>query len=266
MDLKGATNIKAHKLQRELIIAQMCNHPNITKGLDACISTPIMLVMEYSAKGSVRTMCFDMKKRLDPQTIFTILLDTCMGMHYLHMFSIIHRDLKSDNLLVFDDFTIKICDFGLARILDVECHESLTPVLSTIGYTAPEVPSARYNKACDVWSFGILVGELCSVPNPAPTTAQLRKELDMNRILDIFKIQRSEPLLSILTIPQLTPTAHSRHWFGKSIEKGKFPNFIDCLKFQPQDRPTFQNLVQYLYGCGLKEKRFYPSVPPADRQ
>lgn len=82
------------------------------------------------------------------------------GMVYLKSKDIIHRDLKTSNILIDDDYTVKIADFGLAKVhIEDECN---TPGVVTLWYRSPELllGSRSYNYSVDVWSLGCILGEM----------------------------------------------------------------------------------------------------------
>lgn len=75
----------------------------------------LCIVTEYLSEGSVWNILHDPKRVLPWQKRLKIALDTAIGMNYLHHQGIIHRDLKSPNLLCNEDYAVKICDFGLSK-------------------------------------------------------------------------------------------------------------------------------------------------------
>ncbi|KAG8659832.1 hypothetical protein MANES_02G083100v8 [Manihot esculenta] len=124
------------QFQQEVMILATLKHPNIVRFIGACRKPMVWCtVREYAKGGSVRQMA------------------------YVHGLSLIHRDLKSDNLLIFRDKSIKIADFGVARI-EVQT-EGMTPEMGTYCWMAPEMIQHRpYTQKVDVYSFGIVLWKL----------------------------------------------------------------------------------------------------------
>jgi serine/threonine protein kinase len=86
--------------------------------------------------------------------------DAAVGMNFLHQSRIIHRDLKSGNMLVTQGFRVKICDFGISRSVDQQ-QTNMTGNLGTVPWTAPEMlKGERYDEKVDVYAFGICVWEI----------------------------------------------------------------------------------------------------------
>mmetsp|Transcript_99781 Transcript_99781/g.149460 ORF Transcript_99781/g.149460 Transcript_99781/m.149460 type:complete len:95 (+) Transcript_99781:478-762(+) len=80
----------------------------------------------------------------------------------MHSANVIHRDLKPSNILATENCDIKMCDFGLARNIELDAEEGLTEYVVTRYYRAPEVmlSSHEYNKPLDIWSVGCTFAEL----------------------------------------------------------------------------------------------------------
>lgn len=107
------------EFETEVKIMSLLNHPNICRLLGACLQPyNRALVIELAEKGSLWNVLRSGRSTLDDAVRFKFILDTARGMSYLHQFRrpILHRDLKSPNMLVQDDFSIKLSDFGLARV------------------------------------------------------------------------------------------------------------------------------------------------------
>ncbi|KAJ4830797.1 hypothetical protein Tsubulata_016933 [Turnera subulata] len=154
--------VMQHQFNQEVSLLASLSHPNIVRFIGACFKPLVWcIVTEYAKGGSVREF---LSKRLHTDIAPLKLavnqaLDVANGMAYIHSCNLIHRDLKSQNLLIFGDKTIKIADFGVARI---EVHpEGMTPETGTYRWMAPEMIQHRpYTQKVDVYSFGIVLWEL----------------------------------------------------------------------------------------------------------
>ncbi|CAN6832619.1 unnamed protein product [Brassica oleracea] len=149
------------QFQQEVTMLANLKHPNIVRFIGACRKPMVWcIVTEYAKGGSVRQFLTKRQNRAVPlKTAVKQALDVARGMAYVHAHNFIHRDLKSDNLLISADKSIKIADFGVARI---EVHtEGMTPETGTYRWMAPEMIQHRtYNQKVDVYSFGIVLWEL----------------------------------------------------------------------------------------------------------
>ncbi|GMI00431.1 hypothetical protein TrVE_jg11462 [Triparma verrucosa] len=176
----------------EIHILSCLRHPNILECVGAVLTVPhICLVMEYAKKGSLKDILRSSSGLSWRHTKKKMLTNICSGMSYLHSRErpVMHRDLKSDNCLVAADMTVKVSDFGLARILPskrslgksphriaprgsgVEANGEkeqydgndihLSGRVGTPIYMAPEViRNEQYNEKCDVYSFGMLLADV----------------------------------------------------------------------------------------------------------
>uniref|UniRef100_A0A2P2K5Z4 non-specific serine/threonine protein kinase n=1 Tax=Rhizophora mucronata TaxID=61149 RepID=A0A2P2K5Z4_RHIMU len=149
------------QFQQEVMMLATLKHPNIVRFIGACRKPMVWcIVTEYAKGGSVRQ--FLNKRQMGAVPLKLAVkqaLDVARGMAYVHGLGLIHRDLKSDNLLIFGNKSIKIADFGVARI-EVQT-EGMTPETGTYRWMAPEMIQHRpYTQKVDVYSFGIVLWEL----------------------------------------------------------------------------------------------------------
>ncbi|CAK7325312.1 unnamed protein product [Dovyalis caffra] len=158
-------------------IMKRLRHPNIVLFMGAVTQPPnLSIVMEYLSRfaldrrGSLHKLLHmpDAALLLDERRRLNMAYDVAKGMNYLHQFRppIVHRDLKSLNLLVDNSYTVKICDFGLSRS-KAKTYISSTNAAGTPEWMAPEVlRNERSNEKSDVYSFGVILWELMTLQQP----------------------------------------------------------------------------------------------------
>lgn len=156
---------------REVAIMKRLRHPNIVLFMGAVTQRPnLSIVTEYLSRGSLYRLLHKPGARevLDERRRLSMAYDVAKGMNYLHKRNppVVHRDLKSPNLLVDRKYTVKVCDFGLSR-LKANTFLSSKSAAGTPEWMAPEVlrdePS---NEKSDVYSFGVILWELATLQQP----------------------------------------------------------------------------------------------------
>lgn len=132
-----------------------------------------MLVYEYVNSGNLEQWLHGDVGPCSPLTWeirMKIILGTAKGLTYLHDGlepKVVHRDIKSSNILLDKQWNPKVSDFGLAKLLCSDSSYITTRVMGTFGYVAPEYASSgMLNERSDVYSFGILIMEIISGRNP----------------------------------------------------------------------------------------------------
>ncbi|XWS59541.1 hypothetical protein CRYUN_Cryun08bG0131000 [Craigia yunnanensis] len=210
----------------EVSIMKRLRHPNIVLFMGAVTQPPnLSIVTEYLSRGSLYRLLRKpgVREVLDERRRLSMAYDVAKGMNYLHRRNppIVHRDLKSPNLLVDKKYTVKVCDFGLSR-LKANTFLSSKSAAGTPEWMAPEVLRDELsNEKSDVYSFGVILWELATLQqpwgnlNPAQVVAAVG-----------FKGKR-------LDIPHdLNPQV------AAIIE--------DCLANAPGKRPSFYNIMERL--------------------
>lgn len=153
----------------EISILSRLRHPNVILFLGACIRPPhLSMVTEYMEMGSLYYLIHmsGQKKKLSWRRRLKMLRDICRGLMCIHRMKIVHRDLKSANCLVNKHWTVKICDFGLSRLLkDVPTKDNSSA--GTPEWMAPElIRNESVCEKCDIFSLGVIMWELCTLSRP----------------------------------------------------------------------------------------------------
>ncbi|KAK9158797.1 hypothetical protein Scep_005371 [Stephania cephalantha] len=156
---------------REVALMKRLRHPNIVLFMGAVTKPPnLSIVTEYLSRGSLYRLLHKsgVREMLDMRRRLSMAYDVANGMNYLHRRNppIVHRDLKSPNLLVDMKYTVKVCDFGLSRLKE-NTFLSSKSAAGTPEWMAPEVlrdePS---NEKSDIYSFGVILWELVTMQLP----------------------------------------------------------------------------------------------------
>lgn len=208
-------------------------HPNIVMFLGACTKPPnLCIVLEFCSRGSLWEVLRDQNTPMPWFLRCKIALDTARGMNYLHQFPvpILHRDLKSLNLLLDDCLNTKIADFGWTRFK----AEIMTNKIGTYQWMAPEVISGeQYSEQADVFSFGIVLWELATRKPP------YKEKSGQQVAQEVVKTGLRPPL------PKKCPEQ-----FLSLMQR--------CWDQRPEQRPTFARIIEelekfleYLEGAGL---------------
>ncbi|XP_042437450.1 serine/threonine-protein kinase EDR1-like isoform X2 [Zingiber officinale] len=153
----------------EISILSRLRHPNVILFLGACMKPPhFSLITEYMEMGSLYYLIHTsgQKKRLSWRKRLKMLRDICRGLMCIHRMKIVHRDLKSANCLVDKHWTVKICDFGLSRvIIDGPMRDNASA--GTPEWMAPElIRNEPFTEKCDIFSLGVIMWELCTLNRP----------------------------------------------------------------------------------------------------
>ncbi|KAL7198412.1 hypothetical protein ACSBR2_020832 [Camellia fascicularis] len=157
------------EFQAEIAVLSKVRHRHLVSLLGYCIeSNERLLVYEYMPQGALSRHLFQWKSlNLEPLSWtrrLYIALDVARGMEYLHTLahqSFIHRDLKSSNILLGDDFRAKVADFGLVKLAPDREKSIATRLAGTFGYLAPEYAvTGKITTKADVFSFGVVLMEI----------------------------------------------------------------------------------------------------------
>lgn len=151
-------------IQREVtLLSQLRDAPNITKYYGCYMDGPrVWIVMEFAQGGSVDALMKASKDGcLEEKFASVITREVLVGLSYLHKVPVIHRDMKSANILITATGKVMICDFGVSALLATTTSKRNT-LIGTPYWMAPEVVQsvAAYDTKADIWSLGIMVYEM----------------------------------------------------------------------------------------------------------
>ncbi|KAL8481721.1 hypothetical protein ACS0TY_028025 [Phlomoides rotata] len=182
--------------KQEVSVWQKLDHPNVTRFVGASMGTSQLkipsknptdgytnypsraccVLVEFLSGGTLKNHLFkNRKKKLPFKVVIQLALDLARGLSYLHSKKIVHRDVKAENMLLDTHRTLKIADFGVARV-EAQNPRDMTGETGTLGYMAPEVLDGKpYNRKCDVYSFGVCLWETycCDLPYPDLSFAEV---------------------------------------------------------------------------------------------
>ena len=184
-------------IRRELCILRSMDHPNIIKYFQTDFVTEdcsVDILMEYIPSGSLNSLIAKYRE-LNEAVIRNYTKQLLRGLEYLHGLGIVHRDLKSANILVSEDGVLKLSDFGCSRKFDTENSWSQSFKGSPY-WMAPEVVlRERHSCAADIWSVGCLVIEMATGKPPWSNYSNQAKTIlkmiaEPGRIPDLPKVSR----------------------------------------------------------------------------
>lgn len=156
--LRGLNPTTLAHLKTELTILKVTDHPCIIKFVDAFETETLLILILELCSEDFKARIFDKNKKfindLTETDILVYFRQIAIGIQYLHLNHIIHRDIKYENILICDDL-IKISDFGLSAITPKD--EYISYIVGTPYYMAPEmIKEEPYSYSVDVWSLGVL--------------------------------------------------------------------------------------------------------------
>ncbi|KAG8378454.1 hypothetical protein BUALT_Bualt08G0138900 [Buddleja alternifolia] len=235
----------------EVIVLSQINHRNVVRLLGCCLETEVpLLVYEFIDNGTLAANIHNQGKArfLDWSMRLKIAAEAAGVLSYLHSAAftpIIHRDVKSDNILLDRSFTAKVSDFGASRFIPLDKTQLSTMVQGTFGYLDPEyMQTNQLTEKSDVYSFGVVLVELLTGRKALSFD---RPEDEQNLANFFLSVLKKEQLLQVLDVnivgegnmEQIIEVARLAEW---------------CLHVKGEDRPSMKQVAMKLEGLRLGGK------------
>ncbi|XP_067029898.1 ephrin type-A receptor 3-like [Acropora muricata] len=246
----------------EASIMSQFNHPNVIRLVGVVTqSCPMMILTEFLESGSLDHFLKTRKGQLTTIQLLEIARDVACGMVYLSEMNFIHRDLAARNILVGENMSCKVSDFGLSRELaddnpdsEYETQGGKIPVR----WTAPEaLQSRKFSSASDVWSYGVLVWEIMSFGD--------RPYWEWNNYDVINRVESGYRLPSPMNCPKLVHNSMLNCWESDKTKRPTFADIVDNIdkllrspedlndglssvteKFEVEPQQEFQSVDEWL--------------------
>ncbi|KAL9233172.1 hypothetical protein vseg_008202 [Gypsophila vaccaria] len=230
----------------EILVLSQINNRNVVKLLGCCLETEVpLLVYEFIKNGTL----YDHLHNEAKVSHFTwnmrlrIASEVAQVLAYLHTTistPIIHRDMKSMNILLDECYTAKVADFGASRLVPLDQGQLATMVMGTLGYLDPEyMQTSELTEKSDVYSFGVVLVELITRKK---ALSYQRPENERCLAMHFLLKMKDDRLLAIIDkniandpgeIRQIKEVAHLAKW---------------CLRLKGEDRPTMKDVATELEG------------------
>ncbi|XP_020206317.2 cold-responsive protein kinase 1-like [Cajanus cajan] len=253
----GKSSKMEDDFEGEVKLISNVHHRNLVRLLGCCSKgEERILVYEYMANSSLDRFLFGNKGSLNWKQRYDIILGTARGLAYLHEefhVSIIHRDIKTGNILLDDDLQPKIADFGLARLLPGDRTHLSTKFAGTLGYTAPEYAMhGQLSEKADTYSYGIVVLEIIS----GQKSTDVKNEENSHEYLlqRAWKLYERGMQLELVD-EGIDPNDYSAEEMKKIIEIA-----LLCTQASAATRPTMSEVVVLLKSKSLMEY-LRPTMP-----
>jgi len=236
----------------EVVVLSQINHRNVVKLLGCCLDTEVpLLVYEFVTNGTLSSFIHTQGNKVNDETWKTrlkIAAEVAEALSYLHSYAsipIIHRDVKSDNILLDGTNTAKVSDFGASRLVPLDQTEVATMVQGTIGYLDPEyMQTSQLTEKSDVYSFGVVLVELLTGEKPfCFGRPEERRSLAMH----FLSCLKNDNVFEVIQ-DGMSNEENNQEIKEVAILAAK------CLRLRGEERPSMKEVAMELEGMRLMDK------------
>ncbi|MED6149119.1 hypothetical protein PIB30_059391, partial [Stylosanthes scabra] len=238
----------------EVVVLSRINHRNVVKLLGCCLETEVpLLVYEFINNGTLFNFIHHHHKGRNAnslvwETRLRIATEAAGALSYLHSAAsipIIHRDIKSANILLDSTYTAKVSDFGASRFVPQDEIALATMVQGTIGYLDPEyMQTSQLTEKSDVYSFGVVLAELLTGEQPLSFD---RSEEKRSLVIYFLSCLKANRLFDAIQVGILNE---------KNEQQIKEVAILAamCLSLKGEDRPSMKEVAMELEGIRVLQK------------
>ncbi|KAM0741097.1 hypothetical protein ACQRIT_003954 [Beauveria bassiana] len=262
---------------REIQILHDCKHRNVVTLEEVVVGSDvnrmdnsIFLVLEF-VEHDIKSILDDMPEPFLASEIKCLLQQLTVGVAYLHENWILHRDLKTSNLLLNNRGQLKIADFGMARYVG-DPAPKLTQLVVTLWYRAPELllGAKAYDTAVDMWSVGCIFGELIA---REPLLQGANEADQVTKIFELCGVPTEESWPGFRKLPNARSLRFPKTAaVTGSLIRAKFPSMTsagaalltELLALDPDARPSAKQMLQHEYfrqDPKPKPESMFPTFP-----
>ncbi|XP_059631727.1 wall-associated receptor kinase 2-like [Cornus florida] len=235
----------------EVIVLSQINHRNVVKLLGCCLETEVpLLVYEFITNGTLHDHIHNESKTapLSWKTRLRIAAETAGVLSYLHSAAsvpIIHRDVKPTNILLDENYTAKVSDFGASRLVPLDQMQLSTLVQGTLGYLDPEyLQTSQLTEKSDVYSFGVVLVELLTGRKAISFD---RPEEEKNLAIYFLSALKEDRLFEVLQ-RRIVQEGNTEQLKEVAVLAKK------CLRVNGEERPSMKEVAMELEGLRVMEQ------------